>query len=161
MLIFYSREVISQCSISFGQADILVCGEKIQLSIEPEWLFVSTGLSATLRDVIFVTPNLGFVCGDSGALLKTTNGGASFNPSSLPTNQHLRTLFFTSNDTGFVAGDSAVLFYTTNGGNSWNLLNTGLSPTYGFTALYFINRNIGYLTTSNNLILITRNGGQT
>ena len=44
------------------------------------WEAVNFGEDIDLRDVFFVTPEIGYVSGNAGTLLKTTDAGASWTP---------------------------------------------------------------------------------
>lgn len=71
-------------------------------------------------DIQMVTPYIGYVCGENGLILKTTDGGDSWNELANPAqgNRDLRALDFINTNSGYVVGDSTIL-KTTDGGNTW------------------------------------------
>ena len=76
------------------------------------------------QDVQFPTPDVGYICGSSGTILKTANGGQSWQTvrkggSTGKRNRPFRSLWFTSPDEGYIAGDGGLLWYTGNGGADW------------------------------------------
>lgn len=77
------------------------------------------------RSVCFPDPRTGYVCGSGGTLLKTVDGGTSWQEirkggSTGKRNQAFRSLCFVGADTGFVAGDDGLLWKTENGGKDWS-----------------------------------------
>lgn len=77
------------------------------------------------RSVHFPTPLTGYVCGSSGTILKTTDGGNFWQEirkggSTGKRNRPFRSLWFVSADTGFVVGDNGLFWMTENGGADWS-----------------------------------------
>lgn len=98
----------------------------------------STGLvGADLHDAHYPTGSTGFMVGDHGSLLRSSNGGSAWDllPSTLLEDRpDLRTLFFTDASTGLVAGLTSYAAHTSDGGltfsditlpNSGDLLGAG------------------------------------
>jgi photosystem II stability/assembly factor-like uncharacterized protein len=83
-------------------------------------------LRLRLRSVCFVpdiqvTTSVGYIVGDSGTILKTTNGGSSWQKLPSPVDVNLKNLDFISPNLGFVVGEKSTLLKTTDGGNSWQI----------------------------------------
>jgi photosystem II stability/assembly factor-like uncharacterized protein len=77
------------------------------------------------RSVCFPDPLTGYICGSSGTLLKTTDGGRSWREirkggSAGKRNRPFRSLCFADAGTGFVVGDDGLLWMTENGGDDWS-----------------------------------------
>jgi len=72
----------------------------------------------TLRDVHFFDANNGVVVGDSGIILRTDNGGVSWNFALAIDSIRLTTVKFFDRNNGIALGDQ--LFRTTDGGISWS-----------------------------------------
>ena len=143
-------------------------------------MFIPNGFSKiqeshpSLILVFFVNQNTGFIAGDSGNVLRTSNGGINWNVTNIlsPAVSYKSVYFFDQN-TGYIAGriltiDSisadaeAEIIKTTNGGLNWfSVLNdTG----YTLRSVYFINSNTGYATgglfaLAKNYLLTTTNSG--
>ncbi|MBL0050604.1 MAG: T9SS type A sorting domain-containing protein [Bacteroidetes bacterium] len=81
---------------------------------------------------------------------------SQWNNLSVNSTQFLYGAYFLNNDTGFVFGDG-VVFKTNDGGINWN--SPALAITSKFTAMTFINTNIGFLIGSAGKILKTTDGG--
>jgi photosystem II stability/assembly factor-like uncharacterized protein len=105
----------------------------------------------------FPTASVGYVCGNTGKLWKTTNGGTSF--SAIPisgANQNLIELHFPSANVGYVIDEFSVIRKTTNGGTSFSQLSgNGVgSP----RQIWFVDDNTGYLINSEGDVFRTTNG---
>lgn len=110
-----------------------------------------------LRRIQFTNALTGFACGSGGVMIKTTNGGDTWNTINLGTSEYLTTLFFIDENTGWVSGDNAFIRKTTNSGATWASLSI---PTTQFTAsIYFLDSQTGYITSHDGKILKTVNGG--
>lgn len=74
--------------------------------------------------VQFPTPSIGYICGSGGTILKTSNGGQSWEEirkggSMGKRNQPFRALWFVNAEEGYVVGDSGIFWQTENGGATW------------------------------------------
>jgi photosystem II stability/assembly factor-like uncharacterized protein len=78
-------------------------------------------LPADSKDLYFKDINNGWLCGDSGKVYKTTNGGVTWNSLAKPANIMLLAVYFTDDLNGFVVGKSNSIYKTTDGGMSWQL----------------------------------------
>lgn len=63
--------------------------------------------------------------GDMGTVIRTTNGGISWNTISSGTSNNLTSVFFTNADTGFIVGDAGIILKTTDAGISWDSITSG------------------------------------
>ncbi|MGQ9708559.1 MAG: glycoside hydrolase family 113 [bacterium] len=92
-------------------------------------VFASLGsetLRVRLRSVAFPRgaqspAAVGYIVGDSGTILKTTNAGDSWYRLPGPVNVNLNGVDFISPEVGFVVGDRGTLLKTTDGGEQWEL----------------------------------------
>lgn len=76
------------------------------------------------RSVRFPTSSTGYICGSSGTLLKTVDGGSSWQTirkggSTGKRNQPFRALWFENADKGYLVGDQGLFWFTENGGADW------------------------------------------
>ncbi|MBL7998896.1 MAG: choice-of-anchor D domain-containing protein [Candidatus Kapabacteria bacterium] len=92
-------------------------------------------------------PQYGWVVGDMGMTMRTTNGGTTWVGSLVPqtfppTRQHLEWVQFLDTLNGYCSGPAGI-FKSTDGGASWTAINpTGVLNTWGS---YFLNVNYGIL----------------
>ena len=109
------------------------------------------------KDLQFVNENTGYLCADFGVLKKTTDGGITWEDKSLSSNHYFTSLFFLNDDLGWMIDmNSQTLLKTLNGGDSWS--DAGLNNVH---RMYFIDENIGLVTTYNGALFKTANGGNT
>ncbi len=112
----------------------------------------------TLNDNCFVNESTGYLIGNRGILIKTTNSGVNWQTKYLSTSQNLNAIKFIDLNTGFIVGDSSTIFKTINGGFNWNRIN--YSGTGKFVDIAFYNINLG-LIVGTNFILKSTDSGQT
>lgn len=131
------------------------------------WVAIRYGGSTTkpvLRRFYFVNDDIGFVVGMYGAVLKTTNGGVTFDSLNVraagnTSNVDLFSVFFINEMVGFVGGANGALYKTSDGGNSWtNISLTNESYIYN---IHFIDNLNGIITGSKGTIAKTTDGGNT
>ncbi|MDO8365216.1 MAG: YCF48-related protein [Saprospiraceae bacterium] len=77
------------------------------------------------QSVHFPTASTGYICGSSGTVLKTTDGGQNWRNirkggSTGRRQKPFRALWFASADQGWIVGDKGIFWQTDDGGNSWN-----------------------------------------
>ncbi len=82
------------------------------------WSQVQSGVVVNLRSVFFLG-SAGWICGDGGIILKTTDQGATWSPKTSGTSQRLNKIYFVDALTGFAVGNNGVIIRSTDGGNSW------------------------------------------
>jgi photosystem II stability/assembly factor-like uncharacterized protein len=128
------------------------------------------GINVVNESVVYAVGRVG----GPAYLLKTTNGGASWNSIDMNSlaNQLIDCRFF-SPDTGFVIGSYALadslskyrILYTTNGGATWQVVASGLENGFNCWKIFFTNRQTGYVSIEGNTqsdsvyFLKTINGG--
>ncbi len=117
-----------------------------------------------LLGVSAIDANTTYVCGNGGTILKTTNGGSTWQAQVSGTSQDLYSIDFTDTNNGVAVGNGGTLLRTTNGGNTWLPIN--ITTNY-LRCIYFYDANTGYATGGVNgsgaygQIFKTTNGGAT
>ncbi|MHC1773962.1 MAG: YCF48-related protein [Lentimicrobium sp.] len=125
-----------------------------------QWYWVNPKPTGNhLSDVFFVNSSVGYVVGGKGTIMKTQDGGETWNVIPPVMYRNFRFVWFCSTDTGYVTSDSGTLFKTTNGGYSWSQLQTG--TTDEINDICFIDEQTGFIATDNGKLLKTSNGGVT
>jgi photosystem II stability/assembly factor-like uncharacterized protein len=111
-----------------------------------------------LNCVHFPTLTTGYVVGNQGTMLKTTNAGANwaYITPSVITQYH--SVFFTDSLTGYAVGNGGTIIKTVNGGTSWVSQTSG-SATAILYDVYFVNASVGYICGSGGILLKTIDGG--
>lgn len=126
---------------------ILFCTITYSLNSQT-WAEQTSGLTTDLTSISAVDDNHVWLCGYSGRVLRTTNGGTnwvSVNSAPIPGTLNLHSIFAIDSLTCFVAGSgtASFLFKTTNGGANWTQVFT---ETGGFiNVVVFGNNTAGYM----------------
>ncbi len=121
------------------------------------WVKQTSGTTANLNSVFFVSSNVGWAVGDVGTIIHTTDGGNNWSPQASNITDNLGSVRFTDDNTGWIdAGhaNTGQTLKTTNGGEDWIILNAP-SP----TASYFLTNVMGWIYHGGN-ISKTTDGGQ-
>lgn len=87
-----------------------------------QWQELDTGVSECLYGIYCIDTNTVFTCGHNGVIMKTEDGGNSWQEKYRNEGNCLYNLCFVNDEVGFAYGD--VLVKTTDGGNSWSLIDT-------------------------------------
>ncbi|MFN6946058.1 MAG: T9SS type A sorting domain-containing protein [Cytophagaceae bacterium] len=137
-----------------------------------DWASQTTGTTTTLRGLSFVSSTTGWAAGNSGVILKTTNGGDTWSTLNSPVTATFRDIFFIDENTGFIGnqsngfnpGASNTLRKTTDGGNSWTTIPDFTTAASSVWGIHFLDANTGFVaggTTGSGYIRKTSNGGAT
>ncbi|HEY9115729.1 MAG TPA: YCF48-related protein, partial [Bacteroidales bacterium] len=121
-----------------------------------------------LADVEFANADTGWAAGGdpgwtgspSGAVLRTTDGGETWNVmQSFPIN--ILDMDFVDENEGWIVGREGLIRHTVNGGNNWYTQTSPLTGT--FTSVSFVDADNGWIVSASNWgeILHTTNGGNT
>jgi len=97
----------------------------------------------------------GFIAGDSGIILKTTDSGATWVRQTTPTSLQMRGVAFADSSNGWAVGTSGTVLRTKNGGSTWTVQLPGTaSALYGVA---FVDANHGWIVGAGGTILRTTN----
>ncbi len=72
-----------------------------------------------LSDISFVNDSVGWIVGERGTILKTTDGGQTWDIQESGTDLWLMNVSFTDENTGFASGNNSMVVYTVDGGENW------------------------------------------
>jgi photosystem II stability/assembly factor-like uncharacterized protein len=111
-----------------------------------QWMAKTTGVNDFLMAVHFPSPNVGFVVGIGGTILKTTDIGETWNTVYSNTNASFKSVYFINESVGFAVGNN--MLKTIDGGNSWELIQPFITDINKIT---FITNQMGFLITSTSL----------
>jgi hypothetical protein len=89
-----------------------------ELNSKGKWKNRRTGVKTDLNQILFVSPSVGWVVGQAGTILRTTDGGETWTSVSSPTDDDL-TRITASGDWVIVVARSGQAFGTTDGGKTW------------------------------------------
>jgi photosystem II stability/assembly factor-like uncharacterized protein len=124
-----------------------------------QWVTQNSGTTENLNSVFFTDVNTGYVVGDSGIILKTSDGGQLWTNLNSGKIYNLKSVFFIDPNIGYVTGDSGTILMTNNAGTSWV---TQTSGTYNcIYSIYFADATTGYVVGQGGTILKTNDAGIT
>ncbi len=126
------------------------------------WQITDVGDYGGGEKILFVNDNTAFIACGNNMILKSTDGGNSWNETVVNTSGFIRfkSLFFTDDNTGYAVGDGNVenFFITGDGGETWNPVNTGVSS--GLNCLCFFDETEG-LAAGGGGVLLSVSGNMT
>ncbi|HXG92716.1 MAG TPA: YCF48-related protein, partial [Blastocatellia bacterium] len=93
-----------------------------------------------LYSVQFVDGETGYIVGDHGLILKTSNGGLSWREQRSGTDAQLFHLSF-QDERGWVVGTGGIILHTDNGGQNWYPQRSGVKD--DLNRVYFVSDNVG------------------
>ncbi|MBS1262072.1 MAG: Ycf48-like protein [Calditrichaeota bacterium] len=133
------------------------------------WEAQESETTETLYRVQFLDADAGYVAGNNGTVLKTTDGGGSWTDISVATDHPLRDLSFVDQELGWVvsgdpnaASGSGAVWKTSDGGASWT--QQSLGTTQARLGVSFVSATHGWAcgsSTGNWDIRATSDGGDT
>ena len=118
--------------------------------------------NADLEDCYLISPDTGFVCGQYQTILKTTDGGQTWQQKGFAADNTLNGIAFSTRDTGFAVGWYGSILRTSDCGETWQQLPQPF-PAY-FTDLcdiFFLDSRHGWICGLYHSILRTLDGGVT
>ncbi len=96
------------------------------LSIFGQWSPVDSGTTSNLNGAILLDSGTGFVVGDTGTILKSTDAGATWAPLTSGTSTTLHGIYFLDPNEGVAVGDNGTILRTTDGGAAWQSVASGV-----------------------------------
>jgi len=111
-----------------------------------------------LRDGSSPAPSLVYLLCEQGALVVTTDGGATWSTRSTGATGHLRSIDFIDASHGFAVGDGGVLLATDDGGKKWEVRKTDVKD--NLAGVQFVGQN-GWAVGFDGVILHSSDGGRT
>src|SRR2546430_345868 len=99
------------------------------LSVFGQWSPVDSGTTSNLNGAILLDSGTGFVVGDTGTILKSTDAGATWTPLTSGTSTALHGVYFLDPNEGVAVGDSGTILRTTDGGAAWQSIPSGVGDT--------------------------------
>jgi len=119
----------------------------------------NSGVIQPLNSIHFVDASVGWIVGDAGTILDTTDSGASWTAHPGVTTQNLNDVYFVDGQHGWAVGDNNTVLATTDGGSSWSAQTPTVSEHWH--GVYFTDLNHGWIVGTYGNIQRTTDGGQT
>jgi photosystem II stability/assembly factor-like uncharacterized protein len=115
------------------------------------------GQGRGLNSVWFFDANTGLICGVSGWIARTTNGGVSFDTTLSPVTSYIYGFKFIDANTGYATSTNGLILKTTNQGLNWSSIQTGYSSVYSFYNIE-ISGTTFYVPSSSGVLVSTNSG---
>jgi len=96
------------------------------LSVFGQWSPVDSGTTSNLNGAHLLDSGTGFVVGDTGTILKSTDAGATWTPLTSGTSTTLHGIYFLDPNEGVAVGDNGTILRTTDGGAAWQSIASGV-----------------------------------
>ncbi|HOE05185.1 MAG TPA: YCF48-related protein [Bacteroidales bacterium] len=106
-----------------------------------DWIWVQSNTNNILNSVHFPSIDTGYIAGNYGTILKTTDGGNTWLTLNSGTSSPLYGIFFTDSENGFAVGNHHIL-KTIDGGQTWIEKESGWGTK---NAVYFYDNQTGYV----------------
>ena len=124
---------------------------------------ISPFVESELNDVFLVNQDVGWIVGNKGIILYTSDGGQNWVRKSTLFNYDFLKVFFYDQDRGWIGTANGRIMITTNGGNDWTEVLISPDFTY-FDAIYFTSPFVGHISVGKYkavYIMRTTDGGLT
>ena len=108
----------------------------------------------------FINASTGFLLGGNNFIARTTNGGTTWDTSTINSQYYLTRIKFSNSNNGIVSGYYGTLYKTSNSGLNWINLSSGFTGyTNLISGIQFVNESTGYITGGYKLFGKTTDGG--
>jgi photosystem II stability/assembly factor-like uncharacterized protein len=126
-----------------------------------KWFQQNSGVTDNLSTVWVIDKNTAVAASPSGTILRTTDGGNSWNKTSIEGEYWVSPRIFFINETiGWIVGNSNGIYKTTNSGANWFIVG-GIENNFDLQNISFTDEINGYVVGFNGNFWITSNGGIT
>ena len=135
----------------------------ISHQLDAQWIAQNSGTNQNLYDIEFLNDKTGWVVGDAGVVIKTTNGGNTWVNIPNPSVQYgglMWDIHPVDSEVVYAVAGYDFIMKTSNGGNNWSVLSGRLVSGTAFKSVYFLNRDTGWFLGTNK-VFRTFNGGVT
>lgn len=115
------------------------------VKIYAQWFPLNSGVGTNLKDVFCITEDIVVIVGDEGKILKSTDGGISWQQKNSNSTSYLMKVQFVNNQIGFALGYHGCLLKTIDGGENWQNLISDQIDRFS-TGISCINENTIYIS---------------
>ena len=116
------------------------------LSQEPAWQWLNPKPQGnSITSMYFTSDLVGYAATSSNCVMKTTDGGLSWELKYIPADILLKDVQFLNSQTGYISTTTNKLCKTTNAGQNWVVIDA-LQSDFNFGTITFKDNNTGYAT---------------
>ncbi|MDR2056993.1 MAG: T9SS type A sorting domain-containing protein [Dysgonamonadaceae bacterium] len=117
---------------------------------------VMDDVSVLFTDIVFCDENTGFVCGENGMLLKTTDEGETWEQKTTNTSRNINAVAYSDINSLWAVGNGGLILHSTDEGENWQTIEWNITENLNDIAF---KNDIGYITGSNGLLYETQDKG--
>jgi photosystem II stability/assembly factor-like uncharacterized protein len=99
------------------------------VSVFGQWTAATSGTTNNLNGAYLLDSGVGFVVGDAGIVVKTTDAGMTWSPLTSGTTNALYDVYFFDATQGVAVGEQGLILRTTDGGAGWQGVTSGVKDT--------------------------------
>lgn len=135
----------------------------LHFNCSAQWIEQNVGntTASNFTDVYAITPDIVIVTGTNGTILKTTDGGITWQKKNSGTTQNLGKIQFPTSNIGYVIAANGKLLKTINGGETWTVIELGSNVILNYISC--VNENLIFLScldsNTNSFLLKSSDGG--
>lgn len=137
---------------------IIVIVSILTTPVYSQWSELQSNSSSDFNNLELLNSLTGWISGNSGLIIKTTDGGNSWQPFQYNSNYRMHSVCFADANTGYILGyyyqnfqfQFNVVLKTKNGGENWQQIYSGIgyNDRLSFNSLDFNNASTGFLCAS-------------
>ena len=124
------------------------------------WKVIAAPSQYSLNSICFVDDSTGFSCGAGGVIIKTTDGGNSWQSIGDSSGTDFYNVNFITKERGFIVGEKGVILSTIDGGKTFRKIDADTANTL-FKITFLKNGYKGFIVGAHGTILKTDDGGIT
>ena len=109
----------------------------------------------------FINADIGWVCGGSGAIIKTTNGGQDWTISETPVNNLLLKMHSYNGQVVIATGYDGIILRSSDSGETFELIPSGVGNGIDLWGVQMLNDTLGWVCGMNQTLLKTTDTGLT
>ncbi|HCY75393.1 MAG TPA: hypothetical protein DHV28_05690 [Ignavibacteriales bacterium] len=107
----------------------------------------------------FINPDIGWACGDLGAIIKTTNGGNSWTVCETSTTTLLLKVHSYNGEIVIASGYDGLILRSSDGGETFEQIPSGVGSGIDLWGVQMLNNMLGWICGMNNTLLKTTDAG--
>ena len=108
-----------------------------------QWSAATSGTTNNLNGGYLLDSGVGFVVGDAGTILKTTDAGMTWSPLTSGTTNALYDVYFFDATQGVAVGEQGLILRTTDGGVGWQPVTSGVEDALRSVSFNGVNGIVG------------------
>jgi len=122
-----------------------------------QWVEIDPGVDNALYDIYAITPDIVVAVGDNGTIIKTIDGGETWQQKESGTSNRLTKLQFPTSDIGYIIGGGGIFLKTIDSGETWFSITAG--PDCFYQDMSCVDENLIFVIC-NGILMKSTDGGE-